>query len=180
METLHTKGKINFIAFIALYFICHICAFGGEPVRDKLIEIADSQVGVKEATGKNDGEVEKYLSIVGLKKGNPYCAAGLSWVHFNAKVKNPMSGWSPDWFKTNVVYKQGQLMPFTPKPAQVIGLYFAKLGRIGHVGIIKEVHKDDLYIIEFNTDGAGSREGEGVYIKIRKLKSINKISDYAI
>ncbi|MCU0383758.1 MAG: hypothetical protein MUF68_06795, partial [Cyclobacteriaceae bacterium] len=38
-------------------------------------ESYDSQLGVREATGKNDGKaVEMYLATVNLTKGYPWCA----------------------------------------------------------------------------------------------------------
>jgi len=39
-------------------------------------EILNNQVGTRELTGKNDGDVVKYLKSVGLSSGNPYCMAG--------------------------------------------------------------------------------------------------------
>jgi hypothetical protein len=46
-------------------------------------KIAHSQIGVVES-GNNSGDVEKYLSSVGLPEGNPYCAAGQYWCFLKA------------------------------------------------------------------------------------------------
>lgn len=43
------------------------------------LDSAIAQIGTIEKTGKNDGDVCKYLASVGLKSGNPYCAAGVYW-----------------------------------------------------------------------------------------------------
>lgn len=58
------------------------------PCRKDLInaslDLAKSQVGIVESTNSNDGDVEKYLSIFKLRKGNPYCAAGQYWCFYTA------------------------------------------------------------------------------------------------
>jgi hypothetical protein len=47
---------------------------------DAALATARSQVGVREATGRNDGkQVEAYLRSVGLTKGNPWCMALPYW-----------------------------------------------------------------------------------------------------
>jgi hypothetical protein len=44
------------------------------------LDIVKDQVGVREATGRNDGpRVEAYLRAVGLPKGNPWCMAVHVW-----------------------------------------------------------------------------------------------------
>jgi hypothetical protein len=44
-----------------------------------IIAIAQKQLGIREATGNNDGpQVEAYLATVGLKKGELWCAVFLS------------------------------------------------------------------------------------------------------
>ncbi|WP_235012527.1 hypothetical protein [Pedobacter africanus] len=44
-----------------------------------LLSIARAEIGVREATGRNDGtRIEHYLAAVGLDKGHAYCAAFIS------------------------------------------------------------------------------------------------------
>jgi hypothetical protein len=50
--------------------------------------------------------------------------------------------------------------------------------RIAHVGFIDSEDKNNYYTVEGNTNEAGSREGDGVYRKIRSKKSVYIISDY--
>ena len=84
-----------------------------EKESDTLIAIAQSQIGVKEAKGNNDGiEVEAYLAVAGLKKGEPWCAAFLNWVIKQAKYPQPRTGWSPALFPEDRRIK-------TPSPGQV-------------------------------------------------------------
>lgn len=49
------------------------------------------QVGVREATGRNDGpQVEAYLRSVGLAKGNPWCMALHYWAFAQVTTKPPI------------------------------------------------------------------------------------------
>lgn len=152
-------------------------------LREELIDIADSQVGVREATGRNDGsEVEMYLRSVDLGKGYAWCAAFLTWCHDQAGIDNPQSAWSPDWVNSNIVYQANKprISTFESKPGQVFGLYFESKRRIAHVGLITGEDRLHYRTIEGNTNNGGSREGDGVYRKIRYKRSIHIISDYCI
>lgn len=156
---------------------------GQSVLRDKVIATAESQLHVREKTGKNDGkEVERYLRNVGLGKGYAWCAAFVAWCHDENNIPNARSAYSPDWFRSNVVYERNTLsgIDFKSKPAQVFGLYFESKGRVAHVGLITGETKFSYTTIEGNTDADGSREGDGVYRKIRNKRSIYVISDYCM
>jgi len=134
--------------------------------RHKLIDIAISQVGVKEETGNNDGpEVEAYLDSVGLSKGNPWCAAFLFWLHSEAGIDAPKSGWSPDWVKAN------RVQPKDVQPGDVFSLWSSKHNRYRHVGIVVEVDGNYIKTIEGNS-------GNGVTEHRRPIKSIPAFSRY--
>lgn len=142
--------------------------------RLRIVKIAATEVGVRERTGRNDGKrVESYLSIAGLHRGDPYCAAFVSWVFSTEGYARPRSGWSPDLFPSNRITKSAL-------PGNVIGIYFANLKRIAHVGIIEKTAHDWCYSLEANTNVNGSREGEGVYRKRRHLKTIYRIADWIL
>jgi hypothetical protein len=162
--------------------VCCWCSVNGQPLlREKLVKTAESQVGVRERTGHNDGvQVESYLDVTGLGKGYAWCAAFLAWCHEQNHIKNPRSAYSPDWFRTNVVYSKLKigLTEFNSKPGQVFGLYFESKRRVAHVGMITGETKFSYLTIEGNTNEAGSREGDGVYRKIRNKRTIFVISDY--
>jgi len=57
-------------------------------------------------------------------------------------------------------------------PGLVMGIYFPSLGRIAHCGIVERLQGDFVYVIEGNTNVAGSREGDGVYRRLRHKRSI--------
>ncbi len=140
--------------------------------RERIVAIARAELGVREATGNNDGAaVEKYLALTGLKKGNPWCAAFISWVFAQAGYAAPRTAWSPGLFTAKVKTKE-------IKPANVLGIWFANLGRIAHVGLVERREGDWLISIEGNTNTAGGREGDGVYRKRRHIKSIYAYADW--
>lgn len=141
-------------------------------ISHQLIYIAKSQVGVREATGNNDGpQVEQYLAYTGNKKGEPWCAAFVSWVFGQVGLRQPRSAWSPALFPPHHLVKAA-------KPATVFGIYFPEKGRIAHVGLVEKQRKNWVYTIEGNTNVAGSREGDGVYQKLRHVKTISCYADW--
>ena len=143
--------------------------------RGKIISFAKSTIGIKEATGRNDGkEVEEILKSVGLEKsGAPWCAAYVVWVGDSALGRDrnpyPRSAWSPDFVKKpNWDRGRGRL----PTEADTFGIYFQSLKRVGHTGLIERVSGDFAITIEGNTNNGGSRDGDGVYRRRRLLSSL--------
>ncbi len=148
-------------------------------VREQVAASYTKYIGVREKTGNNDGtEVEHFLKMVGLAKGNPWCAAYVYTCFAEAGIKNvPKSGYSPTWFPSKkTIYSQGKGQQ--PNKADVFGLWFANKNRIAHVGFIDQWPPDGSYTltVEGNTNEAGSREGDGVYRKRRLKKQIYKVS----
>jgi hypothetical protein len=148
-----------------------------ECLHEKAFEIAEGEVGVVEKTGRNDGEVEKYLRVVGLGKGYPYCAAGISWCYLEAakfygKTKSfipfPMTAGS------QVVYSHAKKYGVKGKNKPEKGDFFTyrkKNSYTGHTGIVDTVKKAGwIESIEFNTSsgiGGSQRDGGGVYRRKR-------------
>jgi hypothetical protein len=140
--------------------------------RQKLLSIALAEVGVRESTGNNDGaKVEAYLSVVKLKKGQPWCAAFISWIFARAAYPAPRTGWSPALFNRRVNTSEAL-------PGNVFGIWFGSLGRIAHVGMVEKLQGDWLLTIEGNTNIAGNREGDGVYRKWRHVKTVRGYADW--
>ena len=182
MGTFLSKRKINLgILFICLVFL-GFSASSQQPVRDSLCAIVESQVGIREKTGNNDGmEVEMYLRSVGLGKGYAWCAAFTTWCHDQVGIPNPQSAWSPNWGKREkqlLYMKNGLNLQFPVKSGCVFTLYYSNLKRIGHVGFIMYEDANYYYTIEGNTNASGSRLGDGVYKKKRSKKSVYTISDF--
>ena len=140
--------------------------------RKELVRIAENEVGVREKSGHNDGEkVEAYLACVRLKKGQPWCAAYISWVFAKAGYAQPRSGWSPDLVPISRLARSAL-------PGNVIGIYFPAYKRIAHVGVIASVDGSWINSIEGNTNISGSRDGDGVYRKKRHVKTIYRMADW--
>ena len=149
----------------------------------KLVETYRSQIGVRELTGNNDGvEVEMYLNSVGLKKGQPYCAAGVAWSFIQANIKAPRSGWSPAWFQPKyVIYQHGiAALQTEPQQGDVGGYYYKKLGRYGHTFFIDYWSKKGSFCItvEFNGTDKQTREGNGVVRNIVPKSKISVVARY--
>lgn len=137
-----------------------------------LVRIAQGELGLREKTGHNDGErIAGFLSKVGLKKPEPWCAAFISWVYAEAGFEKPRSGWSPDLFPVSRLARSAL-------PGNVIGIYFPEKKRIAHVGLIERLDGDWVVSLEGNTNITGSREGDGVYRKRRHRKTIFRIADW--
>ncbi|SEN74763.1 CHAP domain-containing protein [bacterium A37T11] len=175
--------------------------------RQTLRHIYTAEIGVREATVKNDGpEVEKYLKYIGLTKGYSYCAAYVCWCLHEAGIGNPKNGWAPALFPAKrVVWEKKQQKPIgamqglttynlqrtTPLAGDVFGLYFSELKRIGHCGFVDSWDGIWCITVEANTNNTGAiapaddpshpiraGPGEGVYRKKRLIKTIYKVADW--
>ena len=165
---------------------------------DSLRTIYTSYIGVREATGRNDGpQVEMFLQHVGLRKGEPWCAAFVSYcLHKAGRASAPYSGWSPAFFPERYRIRRDT----TLLPGDVFGIYYQNLRRIAHVGFVDTVlyihirqgtnpkqpvryfapNTDFIPTVEGNTNNNGSREGIGVFRKLRPIKTLRYISRYPI
>ena len=137
-----------------------------------------NEIGVRE-TGFNKGKrVEEYLKAANLKSGNAWCAAFITWTFKQCNIKAVVSGYSPNWFQSNIVYKRDDNINrhYSQEVGDVFGLYFESKKRIAHVGFIDKKDGNYYITVEGNTNEAGSREGDGVYRKRRHIKTIYAIS----
>jgi hypothetical protein len=165
-------------------YLSYSSATDQSALRNQVKQTYDSQVGIREQTGNNDGKsVENYLRYVHLQKGQPWCAALVCWVFGQTGVNHPRSGWSPSLFPdSKVVWQRDHLQHRThgpqPKPGDVFGIWFQEKKRIAHVGFIDEWGEKYAITVEGNTNIAGSREGDGVYRKRRLTSSLYRVSNW--
>jgi hypothetical protein len=158
-----------------------------EPVltdRQKVIAVAMTQIGVTEATGKNDGEVDKYLAAVGLAgTRNPYCACFNYWVGREAlgsRNPYPRSAWSPDHLKGGS--RVNEHSPILG--GEAFGIYFPAKGRIAHTGLAARRDGSNIVTVEANTSGnaasgsAADRDGQGVFSKRRHWRTVHSTTDW--
>lgn len=148
--------------------------------REKLVQTAIAEIGVREEGGNNRGErIGEYLAATGLGQGHPWCAAFTKFVYDqNGIPTTGATAWSPSWFpKSRTYWLKGQ-DPLAIRPADTFGLHYANLGRIGHVGLIEKVEDGWLYTIEGNTGDDQGRDGDVVRRHRRSIKTITKISNW--
>lgn len=169
----------NYRVAVCAFLLCCCIAFGSYGnIREQLVKTAETEVGVREATGNNDGQrVEQYLAVSGFGKGFAWCAAFCAWVFKECGIPTTRSAWCPDWFPSSkVVYFRGGKQNQQPRPGDVFGLWIPAKNRVAHQGIIIAIEGDELTTVEGNTNTAGSREGDGVYKKFRLLSQVSKVS----
>jgi len=166
------------IALLILGLTLSICASGTDSLRVAVAKTYYSQIGVREATGKNDGpQVKAYLAAVGLPEGYAWCGAFPAWTFDQHGIKHPKSGWVPSWFPSSkVIWSKGKGQ--TPKPADLFCIYYANLKRAAHMGFVDYWGVKWTTTVEGNTNDLLSRDGDGVYKKRRLISQIYKVSDY--
>jgi hypothetical protein len=149
--------------------------------RQCLIQKSFDYVGIREATGNNDGpEIERFLAFVGFDKGFAWCAAIMSTMFHECGVYNaPISAWSPDWsIAGDVIWQQGDLPSkarMLVRPGDHFTIYYKSKSRVGHVGMVVAARRS-LNTFEGNTNEAGSSDGEGTYFRVRPLSMIYRIN----
>lgn len=138
----------------------------------RLLALARAELSTREATGRNDGlRIAAYLSAVDIKQPAPWCAAFVSWVFLKAGYSGPRSGWSPALFPARKMVK-------VPGPGRIFGIYFPALKRIAHCGFVESYKRDWVSTIEGNTNLRNSREGDGVYRRMRHIRTISRYADW--
>lgn len=119
--------------------------------RSAIINTAYSQLGVKEATGNNDGAaVEIYLAYTGLPEGYDWCAAFVSWCFGSVGLPQPRNPWSPALFpRKRILIESGKA-----QAADVFGIWHTQLKRIAHVGLLYRKEAGYWLTIEGNSNNA--------------------------
>jgi len=136
----------------------------------RLLAIARKEIGIREASENSGPRVDEYNAYVGVRKAK-WCASFVSFCFGQAGYQEPKTAWSPALFPTGKLAKEAM-------PGLVIGIYFDQLKRIGHCGIVERMQGDFVVSIEGNTNVSGSREGDGVYRKLRHRRTIAQYADW--
>lgn len=138
----------------------------------RVVAAAQKEIGTREGNVQNTGKrVAEYLRYTGIKVPEKWCAAWVSFVFGQAGYAAPKTAWSPALFPASRQVKKAG-------PGMVLGIYYASLKRIAHVGIVEEVKNDWIFSIEGNTNVSGSREVDGVYRRTRHIRSIHRFADW--
>jgi hypothetical protein len=180
-KPLHIDGEVDATTWAALFgpgAVFNSADFDpNAPMRDLVIDIAASQIGVVEQPhGSNRGpEVDVFIRTTGLNPAVdsfPWCVCFLYWV-FNqaAKIKgieNPLpktAGVLALWnlargTEAQIVHKS-DVSAQTVKPGMIFALNLG--GGKGHAGLVIEVRGEHIVTIEGNTNPGGSSDGFGVF-----------------
>lgn len=151
------------------------------PCNDRLlseaIAIMHSQVGICEATGRNDGEVSKYTRSLGLRGNYPYCAAGIWWCFEQARCKlglpktfHPLPATAVAEEMFAFAKRQGKRTGYYPGVYDLI-VWKRQNSFRGHIECIVEVMKSGFVrTIAFNSGFAvAGKTHEGVFFQKRNV-----------
>jgi len=172
--------------------------------RQRLRAVYMAEVGVREATGGNDGSrVAEYLRYCGLPEGYAWCAAFVSWCHGQAGYAEPRNAWAAALFPASrTVWRTGDGWSVVgdrwsadgdrraPRTGDVFGIYYSNLKRIGHCGFVDGWDGTWCITVEGNAAPDGAIAGiddaanpiragpthEGVYRKRRPIRTIRAVA----
>lgn len=150
--------------------------------RTHFITVAERFLGIREE-GHNrfTGNVSVWASTDyrdGWKNREPYCAAfmchvvhvaGLERPELNLGDRRPRSASVRGWKSWARRPKNGvQILTKDPLPGDIVSF----LPHLSHIGLVTSYDPKAgiVHTIEANTDAEGSREGDGIYRRERKLK----------
>ncbi|MBK3516717.1 CHAP domain-containing protein [Carboxylicivirga marina] len=173
------KYKLATAIFLVFVLASAITAKAQDNTRHELLKNLTEQLDVREVTANSSPMIDTYLQSVGFDYPVPWCAAFVSWNLNQLDVDNPNSAWSPSFARDKDVIWRNKTRGIQPKCSDVVTFYYARLKRVGHVGFFIKESKSGYFItIEGNTNGGGSREGDGVYMKKRPPGKVFAISRY--
>jgi hypothetical protein len=154
---------------------------------DKIANIAMTQVGVRETSNNGGDAIAIYQRATWLPVGAwPWCAAFVCYA-----IREAMKGgtytfprpqtagaWDlENWCRS--VDKSARLI----KPATSVKRGDVVIYKFSHVGIATsdmDPIDDRVSVVEGNTNGEGSREGDGVYLKRRHLSKIRSVIRFTV
>lgn len=144
----------------------------------QIVEIAKQYIGKKESPGNTgflDPEMAKDMRAVGWQPGWAWCASFcemILWKAYPNRINEFKELFVPSAVNSyRNLRKAGYKDSMVPTVGSFVFWQRMKEGAgqwTGHAGIVVEVISDkEFKSVEGNTNGAGSREGDGVYLKTR-------------
>ena len=125
--------------------------------RQRILALAQGEVGTIEATGNNDGDVTKYPGAFGRGQES-YCADFTSWVltHAGGSLNDP---WVPS-IKNQLINTGNWKGRTDPQPGDLVLFDWDGDNVADHIGLVKSVNGNGtITTIEGNTGGPGGAEG---------------------
>ena len=172
-------GQVGLLTWTRLFETKVMEPPSGFTLRSRALEVARTQLFVREKTGHNDGaEVLKFLETVGLKEGYAWCMAFAYW-SFNESAKQlnivnpvPKTGGVLDCLAR--ARARGYKIGMDPQPGDQGIMDFG--GGHGHTFLVSERRDGLVFTVEGNTSADPSykgedREGNGVFERNRKINS---------
>ncbi len=129
-------------------------------VASRVLDIARGELGVREATGNNDGvPAQRYSN----GQNEPWCANFVSWTFRQAGLDLPgnqdaigsCDTMARELASRGALFRKGE---GTPQPGDII--FFGVPGDLTHVGIVQRVENGQVYTVEGNS---GNRVAERSY-----------------
>lgn len=149
---------------------------------ERALKFAVSQVGVREL-GRNRGpRVDEYIRAAGLdpERGSyPWCACFVRWCFlraFDEMADEGIRGTFTVPPKTGSVHKLWKTAPLRCRTSQPMPGHVFLIDHgagTGHCGFVSDVTGTHILTVEGNTGPGGTREGDGVYARNRRLTEIN-------
>lgn len=151
------------------------------------VAIGDLARNVREQGGENQGpEVQEYLANAGIPVPAAWCAAAVQfWTDQGARVvgvSNPLDAVEREALVADYVTlaeERGWIVgPEQVSRGDLMCFRFGSTGRWNHIGIVMDPPVrlappgtwGKVRTIEGNTNQAGSREGDGVFSKMRSVR----------
>lgn len=165
----------NFLTCLSLFLFLT----SGSLESSCLKKTIDSQIGIKELTGNNDGaEIEKYQNATNSPKYSSYCASFVKWCFLQCGVNVAINAWSPSAHNPrNIIYFKGKFEK-EPRLGDVFTIYSVAKKRIVHTGFYYSYYNNKVYMsAEANTSGNGAISGSVLDVNgngnYKKLRSYN-------
>lgn len=142
---------------------------------DRVLAVARDEVGYREGRTSDGGRPNnntKYAPAVPSlewAQWQPWCATFVAWVALKAGCpelypRTASCDVAGQWFKS-----KGRWSEYPAVGAQV---FLGTPADLNHTGIVVSFTADTITTIEGNTNADGSREGDGVYRKIRRRADV--------
>jgi hypothetical protein len=176
-HNLVTDGIIGELTWDRLFISRIVVTPSSKILRYRAMEYMQTMLYVREATNNNDGkEVEEFLKFVGLPKGNAWCMSFVYWAFFKASVdlalNNPVpkTGGVLECLRQVKEKKLATIIYNDPQEGDQGIMDFG--GGKGHTFMIRKRVDGEVRTIEGNTNDGGSRDGDGVYERQRRIATI--------
>lgn len=142
-------------------------------IRDRALEIALTQIGVREEGGPNCGpQVERYLAAVGLPAGKQWCCAFVVWCYQEAARAHQLEVPLRRTGKVARLWQRARGVWRSEQPS--VGAVMIHLAdphdadSTGHTGIVTGFNEQTVACVEGNTNAEGSRVGDRVRVNHRQ------------